>query len=47
MIKKVEDWTFTEHQAHAKGYLEGILMGFILTLLLASIGIDLYFIFKS
>jgi hypothetical protein len=31
-IKKVEDWTFSEHQTHAKGVLEGMLIGSLLTI---------------
>lgn len=46
MIKKVEDWTFTEHQAHAKGLLEGMVIGFVLGVGLMGIGIDLYLLFK-
>jgi len=31
MIKKREDWTFTECQTHAKGLLEGMVLGGLLT----------------
>ena len=31
MIKKKEDWNLSEHHAHAKGLLEGILWGVALS----------------
>jgi len=46
MIKKVENWTFTECQAHAKGLLEGILLGSILTINIVGFGYLIYQIFK-
>jgi hypothetical protein len=46
MIKKEEEWTFTEHQSNAKGFLNGVLFGITLTLLLIGVGIDFYFLIK-
>ena len=46
MIKKIENWTFTECQAHAKGLLEGIMIGSILTFNIMAFGCLIYQIFK-
>jgi hypothetical protein len=43
LIKKIEDWTFTEHQAHAKGLLEGLFLGFLFTAISAG---GLFLIFR-
>lgn len=42
MIKKMEDWTFTEHQSYAKGFLNGIFTGLIIALNGLTIGYILY-----
>jgi hypothetical protein len=46
MIKKREEWTFTEHQSYAKGFLEGIVFGLVIAALLACIGMDIYYLFR-
>jgi hypothetical protein len=46
MIKKVEDWTFSEHQTHAKGVLEGILIGGFLASSFLMMGLHLLGILK-
>lgn len=44
MIKKVEDWTFAEHQAHSKGVLEGTLLGVLMASLLLGLGLDIFYL---
>ncbi len=46
MIKKIEYWTFTECQAHAKGLLEGMVLGSVVTFYIVGFGYLIYKIFK-
>jgi hypothetical protein len=46
LIKKMEDWNFIERQVYARGYLKGIVLGFILTINLIMLGYDIYLIFR-
>ena len=45
-MKEEEEWSFAELQIHAKGYLRGVLVGMCLTLLLTTLGINLYLLLK-
>ena len=41
------DWTFTEHQCHAKGILEGMVLGFGLCSSIITTGFLYYLIMKG